>query len=186
MDKNLRFFMKPKFYLQSGYDGKETATILFSYEKEDISHSARDKYFDFQIPVGSVEFVEQFIGQRKPFYYPTFLQDWFKRKIWYSDSWPEQKCFIKPADRHKRFDAQILTDLRRPRGFGGGSPTEIYVAPYWCSEIVHFKEEWRYYVANGEVLAAYWYLGEEKDTKFIVTCYSENYASKEHIEAVKN
>ncbi len=33
------------------------------------------------------------------------------------------------------------------------------------------------------------YLGEAnetEDTKFIVTCYTENYASKEHIEAVKN
>ena len=33
------------------------------------------------------------------------------------------------------------------------------------------------------------YLGkanEKEETKFIVTCYTEKYASKEHIEAVKN
>ena len=30
------------------------------------------------------------------------------------------------------------------------------------------------------------YLGEDKDNKFIVTCYTEKYASAEHIEAVKN
>ena len=30
------------------------------------------------------------------------------------------------------------------------------------------------------------YLGEDKDNKFIVTCYTEKYASAEHIEAVEN
>jgi serine/threonine protein kinase len=30
------------------------------------------------------------------------------------------------------------------------------------------------------------YLGEDNDNKFIVTCYTEKYASKEHIEAVNN
>lgn len=152
--------MPPKFYLQSGYNGKETATILFSYEKEEISHSARDKYVDLQVPVGSVEFVEKFIGQRKPFYYPTFLQDWFKREIWYSDTSPSRECFIKPADSHKRFDATICY-------VGMGAKTcsleQEDCGPFWCSDVVSFKEEWRYYVANGKILAAYWYLGEEKE-----------------------
>jgi hypothetical protein len=35
--------------------------------------------------------------------------------------------------------------------------------PHWNSEIVSFKNEWRYYVANGEVLAAHWYLGEDDE-----------------------
>ncbi len=30
------------------------------------------------------------------------------------------------------------------------------------------------------------YLGEDTDNKFIITCYTENYASAEHIEAVEN
>ena len=30
------------------------------------------------------------------------------------------------------------------------------------------------------------YLGIEEDDKFIVTCYTEKYASAQHIEAVKN
>ena len=30
------------------------------------------------------------------------------------------------------------------------------------------------------------YLGEDNDNKFIVTCFTEKYASAEHIEAVKN
>ena len=30
------------------------------------------------------------------------------------------------------------------------------------------------------------YLGEDNDNKFIVTCYTEKYASAEHIEAVEN
>ena len=33
--------------------------------------------------------------------------------------------------------------------------------PYSISEIVFFEEEWRYYVANGKIVAAHWYLGKE-------------------------
>ncbi len=30
------------------------------------------------------------------------------------------------------------------------------------------------------------YLGENKDEKFIVTCFTEKYASESHIDAIKN
>lgn len=152
-----------KFYIQSGYQGKEVGALLFNYPKESFSYSAIEPW-NGQPIAGSVEFVEEYIGIiNRPNYYPQFLEPFFQRKIWYSNAWPKEKCFIKPADRHKRFESRILNDLRYPRGFGGGVATGAWVGPYWCSEVVSFKEEWRYYVANGEVLAAYWYLGEEKE-----------------------
>lgn len=152
--------MAPKFYLQSGYKGKETASIVYSYDREDYSYSARSEYQKGQIPVGSVEFVEEYIGVRKPDYYPEFLENWFKREIWYSDSlWDKEFCFVKPADRHKRFDSYI----KEPSLGRGCVEFEWNRGPFWCSEVVEFIDEWRYYVANGKILAAYWYDGLNKE-----------------------
>jgi len=152
------------FYIQSGYQGKEVGALLFNYPKESFSYSARDKWAG-QTIAGSIEFIEKYLSPKTPNYYPEFLTPYFNRKIWHSNSWPEEECFIKPADRHKRFEAEILTDLRRPVGFGGGEARGVYTGPYWCSEIVFFKEEWRYYIAEGKVLASYWYQGFENETE---------------------
>lgn len=151
-----------KFYIQSGYTGKEVPAIMFSYNREDLKFSAISEY-DGEIPVGSVEFVESIIGVKIPNYYPSFLNDNFYRNIRLIESIEElddeESVFIKPADRHKRYDALIVS------GIDKYAPIyyEWQVGPHWASSIVHFKEEWRYYVSNGKVLAAYWYLGEEKE-----------------------
>lgn len=146
-----------KFYIQSGYDGKEVGALLFNYPKEEFKYSARDPY-DGEIPVGTVEFVEEIIGIQKPDYYPQFLSPFFHRKIWLEESKIKEACFIKPADRHKRFEAKVYSPidscLRWVREENKG--------PYWCSEIVQFDNEWRYYVANGQILASYWYQGNNE------------------------
>ncbi len=149
-----------KFYIQSGYQGKEVGALLFNYPKESFGYSAIEPW-NGQPIVGSVEFVEEYIGQRTPDYYPEFLETSFHRKIWQSRDLPNTTCFLKPADRHKRFEAY---QFHYPRRSGGcGWCCETHNGPFWCSETVNFKEEWRYYVAKGKVLAAYWYLGEEKE-----------------------
>jgi len=106
------------------------------------------------IPVGTVEWCDSFLPKEKtvPDYYPEFLKDSFHRKIWRTDKWPlGEKVFIKPADVHKRFDGRITSGGYRGKKKG----------PYWCSELVRFTNEWRYYVADGRVLIAEWYLGDE-------------------------
>ena len=59
--------------------------------------------------------------------------------------------FIKPADKEKRFQARITNG-----GYKGKKKP-----PYWCSDIVNFTNEWRYYVSNGEILTGEWYKGDE-------------------------
>lgn len=154
--------MNCKFYLQSGYQGKEIGCLLTSLPRERLSFSAINKHVEGQIPVGSVEFVEEYIGIRKPNYYPEFLKDYFRRDIWESEYLPRESCFIKPADRHKRFNAIIIPAiLAGPLLDENG---EVIGGPFSCSEVIdNFIEEWRYYIANGEVLAAYWYQGSEED-----------------------
>lgn len=155
--------MAPRFYLQSGYKGKETASIVYSYDREDYSYSARHEYQKGQIPVGSVEFVEQYIGIRIPNYFPEFLDNYLHREVRWIEglySIEDEDCFFaKPADRHKRFEARIIFgyDKYEPNFYSWQN------GPYWISDITFFVDEWRYYVANGKVLAAYWYDGRDKE-----------------------
>ena len=140
-----------EFYLQSGYNAKETVTISFYYGPKNIRYSKRYEYSG-EIPVGSVEFCEGILGYSpRPQYFPEFLGKYINRKVWFSEKEPEEKCWVKPATRHKQWDSYVT---------GTKEPEE---GPYWCSELVDFREEWRYYVGNGKVMAAHWYLGEEKE-----------------------
>lgn len=105
-------------------------------------------------PVGTVEWCENFIPKEKtvPNYYPDFLKDHFHRKIWRADKWPMSPgIFIKPADKHKRFNGRVTLGGYKKKKKG----------PYWCSEVVEFTNEWRYYIADSKVLIAEWYSGDE-------------------------
>jgi len=108
---------------------------------------------DGHIPVGSVEYCIKALGSEVvPDYYPEFLSSCFHRKIYKTDEWPiRRRVFIKPADRYKRFTGFVTS----------GGAKDDHTGPYWCSEVVDFLNEWRYYISNGEVLAAEWYAGEE-------------------------
>jgi len=107
-------------------------------------------------PSGTVEWVESVLGRTVvPDYFPTFATNWIKRRIWYETKWPLRKVFIKPADRHKRFNGFVTSGRYRKKKRG----------PYVCSDIVTFQDEWRYYVVYGKLIGGYWYAGigdEEK------------------------
>jgi ATP-grasp domain, R2K clade family 3 len=109
------------------------------------------------IPCGKVEWCDQFLPKEKtiPNYYPDFLKDYLYRKVWFAEKWPlGQKVFIKPGDRHKRFTGFISSTTYRRKIAG----------PFWCSDIVKFVNEWRYYVTSGKVVASEWYFGDEINT----------------------
>lgn len=105
------------------------------------------------IPVGSVEFVESFLNRNiTPDYWPDFLEKYLHRKVLKWTTNPPSGWFVKPACGYKLFDGHILTEKLfqlKPRGV------------YSASEIVKFDNEWRYYVADGEVLATGWYSGDD-------------------------
>jgi len=103
-------------------------------------------------PVGSVEYCLEAYGQHViPDYYPEWAQSFIRRNVYKTDKWPDKKVFIKPADRYKRFNGIITTLV-----------TEIPDPPYWCSDLVDFKDEWRYYISNGKIVAHGWYSGDEE------------------------
>ena len=107
------------------------------------------------IPAGTVEWVLAVTGWKViPAYYPEFLTPFLGRNVWRTDRWPMEKdIFIKPADKHKRFTGKITVGGMRGRKKG----------PFWCSDRIDFVNEWRYYIADGKVLYAGWYSGEDDD-----------------------
>jgi hypothetical protein len=105
------------------------------------------------IPVGTVEWCESFLQKTVPDYYPKFLENFLYRKVWKTNVWSSERVFIKPADNYKRFTGFVTTKRHKSRQ-----------GPFWCSEVVEFVNEWRYYVSNGKVLAAEWYDGDDINT----------------------
>ena len=108
------------------------------------------------MPSGSVEWCLKSLGKNIiPNYYPEWLSNHLYRKVWKEDKWPlGKKVFIKPADKYKRFTGFETT----------GTYKKKKKPPYWCSEIVEFVNEWRYYISGGKVLTGEWYWGDEINT----------------------
>ena len=100
--------------------------------------------------VGSVEWCQDALGFAPvPDFHPDFLQS-FRHRCIERLAYPcvsEHDWFVKPAAGYKIGDAKIVT---AGETIPGGSV---------ISEVVKFTQEWRYYVADGELLAAGWYDG---------------------------
>jgi len=140
----------------------ESKIVHFYCIKNDIKCFYKEKsdFIENAIPIGTVDFVQNFYGKNFiPDYYPEFLNKFISRKIWQANILPLKNVFAKPADKYKRFEGKILQRFVR------GAPEAIWQeenrGPYYLSEIVKFAEEWRIYVANGEVIGSYYYVGEE-------------------------
>ena len=101
------------FAIQKTLDGCdwEGKSLIFFACKENIPYkliSNINQIPDGYIPSGSVNWVESILGRHiKPDYFPKFLKELVKRKIWYSEKWPLEKVFIKPATKYKKFNIRI-------------------------------------------------------------------------------
>lgn len=151
--------MKP-FAIQYNDKASKEASAILQYcimEKYPYKmvHNIKD-ILPNTIPVGSVEFCLKALGEKiTPDYYPEFLKPNLYRQVWQTNEWPlGKKVFIKPADRYKRFTGFVTNG-----GYKGKKRP-----PYWCSDVVKFVNEWRYYVANGKILTGEWYWGDEINT----------------------
>lgn len=113
------------------------------------------------IPVGTVEFVLEFIRQCygiqnvEPLNIPTELIPFANRKIWYikksefKDNLDlDKEYFIKSATRIKGYTYMVL-------------PRKVIVPDdtYMVSEIIDISSEWRCFVKNGELLDIRCYSG---------------------------
>ena len=151
------------FIVQKGYAGKEEMAIAIyctmnnlKFQKVQYSKKKSIEIPLNYIPCGSIPWMYSVIGQEvKPDYYPDFLKDYLNREVWKTDKWPlNKRVFIKPSDKHKRFTGFVTYGTYKKKKKG----------PYWCSDVVAFDNEWRYYIAYGKVIAAEWYAGDEIET----------------------
>jgi len=143
------------------HEGQTVATYCVLNKIEfKVFQKPKDVPQDF-VPVGNVKWVSEVLGKKEvPNYYPTFLQPYLFRKVWRADKWPYgQRVFIKPADCHKRFTGFITNGTWKGKKKG----------PYWCSEIVNFVSEWRWYIAGGKIYDARWGSGEKELIPFQVS-----------------
>jgi len=144
------------FAVQKEYQGKEDLAISHYCSMNRVKYRRVSNPKDIPegfTPCGSVEWCLQVLGHEiTPDYYPDFLKEHIHRKIWETDKWPlGEKVFIKPSKKYKRFTGFITSGCYRGKKKG----------PYWCSSIVHFENEWRYYVSQGKVLTGEWYSGDD-------------------------
>lgn len=136
-------------------DSEEISVRIYA-EKHGIPYKKFGRPFEVPegwVSVGTIEWVLQVTGWDigAEDNYPSWLSDFFHRRIWKADSWPlHEVVFIKPADKLKRFNGRVTDGSYKGKKKG----------PYWCSDVVKFTDEWRYYVSNGKVLAAGWYSGQ--------------------------
>lgn len=146
------------FALQKGHDVWESKVLSIVSALEQIPCKSFIKPFYVPanwVPSGTVAWVSEVFGRVvKPDYYPSFLSSWLKRNVWLTYEWPLETVFVKPARQHKLFNGGVSTKIKRQKDKKG---------PFWCSDIVHFKNEWRYYVSYGKVLTAEWYLGKDEN-----------------------
>jgi hypothetical protein len=107
------------------------------------------------IAVGSVDYCLKILPKQAEIinFYPKFLRNYFGRtiRLGSKNSIPIGK-FIKSATTFKGFTPRIVTET-----------TSLPDDQYWISDEVSFKNEWRYYVSEGQVITTGWYSGEDED-----------------------
>lgn len=127
------------------YNGEEVYKSRLINNIGDIKGKITDK----SIPVGSIEFVEEFyekflgINGIKPINIPEELFKYGKRKLWYGDESEviQNNTFCKSEDKIKKF-----TDII-------DSHTKLDKGNYLFSEVVEdFDSEWRAFILKGKVL----------------------------------
>lgn len=115
------------------------------------------------VPCGSVEWCLRSLGKKvEPNYYPDWCADFLYRKIWKSNRIPVgSHVFIKPFANYKTFTGIIATGTESLKMDKWADAADT---PVWCSDVVSFVNEWRYYITNGTVVDTGWYAGDDTNT----------------------
>lgn len=114
--------------------------------------------------IGNVRKRLELFGLKRPsneIDYPKELEKYLDRKIWAStieelfENDQDWNVFVKPKKETKKFVGKVIREYKDFIGLvNKDNPTEI-----WCSEIVHFKTEWRCFIRYGEILDIRQYKG---------------------------
>lgn len=153
-----------RIILQPGDSTRESLHAWKGSNKLGVEVALTDRIQPYDVPVGDVPFCQSVMARQgiacpKPDFYPTWLSHWMHR-MWtireqsrmYEHN-ASGKWFVKSADEFKVYPSRILNP-------GNSWPS---TGRFIVSEVVQFVQEWRYYVADGEVIATGWYDGNDEE-----------------------
>ena len=148
------------FILEPHDNSPEANKLIYYCIINDFKFIKSKEYDKNYIPLGSIEFIENILGfSPVPNYYPDWLKHKLYRNVFQSNEWIlGKKYFVKPADKHKRFNGFITK----------GTYSKKKKPPFWYSDIIHFENEFRYYILNGKNLGGFWYNGINTEQELIV------------------
>jgi len=161
--------MKTKFSIQKGYSGREVVAIISSAEWLGAMVQWESVASLGTVPIGTVEFCERGFGKNRKDFYPDFLSHRLCREVirarrgqLYSER------FVKDASAWKSSTESMV----RPSGF------LLHPGDWLVSEVINFRNEWRFYVADGSVVTTGWYAGDDEDLPAPDpgVCWPENFS----------
>lgn len=165
-----------KFCIQSGESSREKIAIYSAARHLGYDYISAKECPPDCIPIGDVPFCEAVTQKRIPIiefnnqfiqaydFYPDFLKDFRHREIHYGtfgavegyteNSLVKRHClFLKKAKEWKSdFESRVYE-------WNENVPYDFY----YFSKPVEFVQEWRYYIAGGELITTGWYLGSDED-----------------------
>jgi hypothetical protein len=142
-----------KFCLQSPYCGREILSAENGARALGINCVRSVLPIDGFIPVGTVEYCAPVFGKEPKIknFYPDFLANYITREINLVCSQTSSDCFFaKNATEWKSDHPKFVKEV------SGESL-------WWVSDLVRFTQEWRYYIADGCLITAGWYDGDNQD-----------------------
>lgn len=162
--------MSTVFSIQAGNNFDSRAKLaMYEYCKYfNISHEYSPKKVEDSIPIGTIEYCR---GETwVPCFYNNLLSDYISRKIDYYNIYYgcveidldkiEYPVFIK--------DGRTWKNDHFSKIFHSSEEVRKVLKPakdcwLYFSEMVDFRQEWRYYVYRGNTIATGWYAGEDDD-----------------------
>lgn len=155
-----------KFCIQTGESTREKLAIFSVTRKLGYEYTIRKECPVDHIPIGTVEFCESIlpIKYSPKDFYPDFLKDHMYREYGLStfggvEGYEENstikrhRLFLKIAYEWKSDFKSRTVEWNEPIPYGH----------YYWSHPVEFIQEWRYYIANGQIITTGWYSGNDED-----------------------
>lgn len=152
-----------RILVQPGFDGRETMAAFTGCRSLGVPFTVAGSWKSEpgDVAIGSVDYCENVMAalwmpRPKPDFYPGFLHGWMHRqwdRICVTGSeFLTCPMFVKSGNGYKVGVSAVQPEgYRLPRGI-------VYLA-----SPVQFVQEWRYYVADGQVVTSGWYDGDNED-----------------------
>ena len=146
----------PTFTVQKGYKDRESYAVWLAAQELGLTWTIAEAAIPGTIPIGTVEFCHP-LSDHPIDFFPESLKRYLNR--WHDfdngGCFLEGSYFVKDLNCWKTtFETKLYPD---------GHYLEN--GNWFISEPVNMRNEWRYYVAEGDVITTGWYRGEDEEAE---------------------